>query len=644
MTNNKIILKGLIQIMNKKINIEKYRSNFTYKGPPIDDEDFLKVLPLELNKFLRKFNGFIFEKGLFHLRGVCKYPIWHSLKTALSGFRSIRTFFPILSQKDIPFSQDIYGNQFIIRDDNIFRLDVEKGSLDSLNLSFENFIRKILRKPDDFIDLGIYYEFLKSDETIEPGELINYSPPFSVKQSSGPRSFFAVSAYDQLLYQSQLANSISTSLNHTIPIIERPIASRQQVQKWLSGILNFIPPLEELFKDITNNKITVISGSNNTGKSLILKWLKARFGATSYCIATNRFSYVYHFSTGIRDPLQPYNMNKQFVQTIYQEQQNTENNLLNLEQIIIGLNDSKRSSLFEICGDLLDCSLDLKNVNSDNVLSPKYIEMNGQNVALGSTGTRLLLTLIGICLDERFSTILIDEPELGLSPRIQQRIADLFFIQENCSKYFPHLERIVIATHSHIFLDHTNFSNNYTVSKIGGEIFIEKVKEISDFNRLQFNLLGNTLESLFLPSLIVITEGLTDRDYLERVLNLNFPDLKPIVDETHGEGGIPEKVKIIISIFQDFNKSPYKDRFFTVIDQKHSDTTKDQLIRLGIEETNIIIWEKNGIEYYYPRQSLRGIFHCSDDEIEKMNVENDIIKINGIEKQKKNYQKKSYRR
>lgn len=44
--------------------------------------------------------------------------------------------------------------------------------------------------------------------------------------------------------------------------------------------------------------------------------------------------------------------------------------------------------------------------------------MDGENLRYGSSGTRLLLTLLGILLDERFTTVLIDEPELGLSVRI----------------------------------------------------------------------------------------------------------------------------------------------------------------------------------------------------------------------------------
>jgi hypothetical protein len=46
----------------------------------------------------------------------------------------------------------------------------------------------------------------------------------------------------------------------------------------------------------------------------------------------------------------------------------------------------------------------------------RYIDVAGQNLSVGSTGIRLLVTVLGLCMDEVFHTILIDEPELGLGP------------------------------------------------------------------------------------------------------------------------------------------------------------------------------------------------------------------------------------
>ncbi len=48
----------------------------------------------------------------------------------------------------------------------------------------------------------------------------------------------------------------------------------------------------------------------------------------------------------------------------------------------------------------------------------RYVDMDGQNLSVGSTGTRLLMTILGLCMDPAFESILIDEPELGLGPKI----------------------------------------------------------------------------------------------------------------------------------------------------------------------------------------------------------------------------------
>jgi predicted ATP-dependent endonuclease of OLD family len=91
----------------------------------------------------------------------------------------------------------------------------------------------------------------------------------------------------------------------------------------------------------------------------------------------------------------------------------------------------------------------------------RYIEMNGQNVSIGSTGTRLLLTILGTCLDTRFGTLLIDEPELGLGPKIQNALSRFFQDAEEREKYFPHIDEIYIATHSGLFLSRSDIRDNF---------------------------------------------------------------------------------------------------------------------------------------------------------------------------------------
>jgi predicted ATPase len=130
--------------------------------------------------------------------------------------------------------------------------------------------------------------------------------------------------------------------------------------------------------------------------------------------------------------------------------------------------------------------------------------MDGENLRNSSSGTRLLLTLLGILLDKRFTTVLIDEPELGLSPHIQTALARFMYDPDLRQRYCPHLQQVYIATHSHLFLHRAVISNNFAVTKTGSTVSIKPAQSVADLHQLQFKLLGNELESVFLPSAILI--------------------------------------------------------------------------------------------------------------------------------------------
>jgi predicted ATP-dependent endonuclease of OLD family len=138
-------------------------------------------------------------------------------------------------------------------------------------------------------------------------------------------------------------------------------------------------------------------------------------------------------------------------------------------------------------------------------------------------------------MDNRFTTILIDEPELGLSPRVQAALSKFFQDENERRRYFPHLERIFLATHSHLFLARSDIASNYIVAKQGKRIDLARVQSIGDFHRLQFNLLGNAFESMFFPSAIVVVEGKTDHAYIDRAVQLSFPDRRVTVIPASGD-------------------------------------------------------------------------------------------------------------
>lgn len=263
-------------------------------------------------------------------------------------------------------------------------------------------------------------------------------------------------------------------------------------------------------------------------------------------------------------------------------------------------------------------------------MSQKYVSVDGYNISFTSSGFRLVATLLTSLLDTHYSKILIDEPELGLSPEIQGILADLLFDAERRKEYFPHIESIILATHSPIFLDRTRIFNNYFVDRDGVEISIRQLSTVQDLNSLQFFLLGNRFETLFLPSAIVLVEGKCDYAYIDRLIAIRYPGSAVSVILCNGDSQIKEVVNVARQMLSDIQRSPYGDRIFVVLDSIHGIGISQQLQDMGVREDNIITWGKNGIEFMYPESLLEKRFGAFD----QLEVNDDVVTTNGIQVKK----------
>lgn len=377
-------------------------------------------------------------------------------------------------------------------------------------------------------------------------------------------------------------------------------------------------------------------GPNNCGKSLLLKLIKRNKGKSAYLMQVNRFYHVFYIQPQQRNENELDQFEQQFLNQFAKEDQNHEQNFINLQQLIVSLDDNTRDTLWALCGKLLNTNIDMKKTDPNNDLSMRYIDMDGQNVSIGSTGTRLLLTILGMCFDKRFKILLIDEPELGLSPRVQNTLSNFFQDQEERKKYFPHLEEIYLATHSHIFLSRKDIQDNFAIVRNKNCVSIDQIIDIYSFNNLQFNLLGNDLNLMFLPSAIIIVEGPTDQIYIERIVRTRFPGRRITVFNTQGDGGIPRRVRDMSETLGSLSSSPFCERLFVVLDSTHTRSEIEKLKRQGVMEDNIIIWSANGIEYFYPEDIIRAIFSCDPKEWKKeFEMHDDTLRFRGIEKRKR---------
>lgn len=305
---------------------------------------------------------------------------------------------------------------------------------------------------------------------------------------------------------------------------------------------------------------------------------------------------------------------------------------IQLEQTITGLKNRQRNVLFRFCQEFLGSTISLKSADPENEFSSYYIDIDGENLSQSSTGTRLLLTLLGICLDSQYHTILIDEPELGLSPKIQSVVSRLLYDPQQRQEHFPHLRQLYVATHSHLLLDRKVLSNNFIVARRENTASVEQVRSIVQFHQLQFNMLGNDLESLFLPAAILIVEGPSDISFLSRLLQIRIPDRNITIVSAHGDA-VLEKLNVIKALFGDLDKSPYANRVCVLLDRQQS--VKLGRLKNMIPERNVVVWPKNGIEYYYPESIVAQAFCCDPSELSMCKFESDPIEFNHVRKTKK---------
>jgi hypothetical protein len=176
--------------------------------------------------------------------------------------------------------------------------------------------------------------------------------------------------------------------------------------------------------------------------------------------------------------------------------------------------------------------------------------------------------------------------------------------------------------------------NNFVVKKLDNQVSVNVIQSGGDFHRLQFNLLGNELESVFLPSAIMLVEGDSDVTFMSKLAQLYMPDRKIAIVRAGGDGEIQNKLNVLKETLGELNISPYRDRLFVILDKTHS-LKIDRIVKQGVKETNIVVWPKNGIEYYYPDESVSAVFRCNNNELSKISFENDPIEYNGIRKTKK---------
>ncbi|MGZ8939574.1 MAG: hypothetical protein ACXW32_10230 [Limisphaerales bacterium] len=175
-------------------------SGVTWKGPAIDDPKILRDVPEELYQLLRQVNGFILHHGALHVRGGCVAPEWHSLRKAWRGPEAFSESYDAVRPDDVPFAQDLFGDQFLLRRRAVWRLFAETGEMEEMTENLAEFTARVSEDIDAFLNVHA--------AVLEPGQLMLAYPPFCVEGPASKSTLSAVPALEAIAFHANVARQL----------------------------------------------------------------------------------------------------------------------------------------------------------------------------------------------------------------------------------------------------------------------------------------------------------------------------------------------------------------------------------------------------------------------------------------------------
>ena len=180
-------------------------SHFDYSGPDIDDHDTFNALPVELQELLQQKNGYIRYSGAFHLRGCCMEPEWHSLQRYWKGDMALSNLYPNILTEDIPFAENVFGDQIFLRENSVWYMNGETGNVACYNRNLQEFLTLLEEDPTVHLNCPMLKPFLANGGVIEPGQLLHAYPPLISNHPNENLTLTPVPQEQQLGSLSQLA-------------------------------------------------------------------------------------------------------------------------------------------------------------------------------------------------------------------------------------------------------------------------------------------------------------------------------------------------------------------------------------------------------------------------------------------------------
>jgi energy-coupling factor transporter ATP-binding protein EcfA2 len=202
--------------------------------------------------------------------------------------------------------------------------------------------------------------------------------------------------------------------------------------------------------------------------------------------------------------------------------------------------------------------------------------------------------MIAALADGNLALILIDEPEMSIHPRLQRMVRDLLIERAEG-------RAVVVATHSHLFVDRHRPESIVMVENRSGTTITRRASHASDVAVMAFDLLGNSLEDLYLPANFLVVEGASDQRLAEAVRDLlGFREDKLKVLASAGITKMAGTVGAIETALRPLvtSDSPYAKRVVALMDRVPADVDATELRRLMRDR--LIALGQDSLEEYIP--------------------------------------------
>lgn len=359
--------------------------------------------------------------------------------------------------------------------------------------------------------------------------------------------------------------------------------------------------------EIPDGPLVVLTGQNNAGKSAILQWLNIRSpiaGNADY-VSPRRFELSNEVAIALNSDAE--------IASLFSQRKQWNETLAELAapdpiRELVHASNADRQRVIEWHNRYFG-ELQIEKLHPDNEYSPPKITIDGRLATQQGSGSRAVLALLVPLLGPRANVILIDEPEIGIEPQVQRRLAELIRAVA-AGEGGAQPKQVYLATHSHLFLDRTEIANNYVVSKSSdGWAQLQQVASVEGLQNLVFTLLGNTPGDLFFPDNILVVEGPSDEIFWRRLLELG--DGRGIaVHYSDGEGQIAAALPAIEQMLKTLVYMPgwYRERMCLAVDSDVADARVGEWrTYLGDDGTRVRKLTRPGIEYFYPTDRMQAV-------------------------------------